>query len=994
MGMCEVDPFDWSLDQVVNYLCTGTSAAWTQSNLPRPNSVLLETALRENDITGEVLLTEVDKDAIVNDFGVRSLGQRATILRAIEYLQSLSPKYANHRGQAHRNVLASVAPSSVPAASFPASVHQSTAFNSSASTSPDAPVTYNVVPPHSSVNPEGRTPKFVSDPQARENEHIIIEKGGRKRRKLDLREMGKSQSLFKSKDPKQSKPRKFQYLNTEKMTMSQLFYTDIESGNDDVFLVVGNNAPPGQRKFVDHSLRHYFKQQPKAIKDKEGFTSWALFPYRKSMAPKNYPQYFTLFSRQDGEFVCTIEDITEWPELDKRSANQFDYLLAKYAPADDQDPLPLYGDSESENGYDTDTLREIEEERVPANIESPKKLFPEEVEAIIKKCITLFSQAWHKNKLPVQEGKAWKLWRQSRRTNSVHSMIKKASNDLVRLNKRMKGLQKAIKETSWKNESELSHQCQALEPTVFNQEEQQWKISVLELQQCPPRLAIPPLSRKRVSLPKKSNKDEESLNSEDEISSGIDELILDNEEPLQNSSTLPSAASARLVAQFEGEESSLNILGCQAFNTSTSLQKAPVLPIAVSSSSIASLQHQPSENLIPSSMQEPKIVDLTNDFDDPRQQDFEIRTPPLNPVDVNTSSSIPSPRTMIFNDVTNVKSSPSSNTSKQLPKKPKKIPDVDDVKGISLLSWISLEELRDRKRLLAKLMYSLDYDTQVCLQRYSFKNLSSCKHLRKRVWRTWRDLEDPDFLSGSASLSDGSEFLSREVTIFYICWLMCKKIELSEIPNFPVEKNTQDFASFFSQFKGVLQVAVNFHEREQLISPENVTVAISNSGGAEDTILKTKKTSSPRPRELYSKFAATQNLMDKADVDPDIDDEDFDVDGGPKYVPHKKRKRAVKESKEALASQRTAQDRVEKQEILQRRLAEGLQKRGVSGKDPTQQAVSFDTPVIYLHPFIGTQIKPYQLHGIQFMFRELIKDEKHQGCLLAHTMGLGKTMQV
>ena len=67
---------------------------------------------------------------------------------------------------------------------------------------------------------------------------------------------------------------------------------------------------------------------------------------------------------------------------------------------------------------------------------------------------------------------------------------------------------------------------------------------------------------------------------------------------------------------------------------------------------------------------------------------------------------------------------------------------------------------------------------------------------------------------------------------------------------------------------------------------------------------------------------------------------------------------------------------------------------GISNDDPKHQAVSFGDPVIYLDPHNGARVKPHQLRGIQFLWRELIEDENQQGCLLAHTMGLGKTMQV
>lgn len=54
-----------------------------------------------------------------------------------------------------------------------------------------------------------------------------------------------------------------------------------------------------------------------------------------------------------------------------------------------------------------------------------------------------------------------------------------------------------------------------------------------------------------------------------------------------------------------------------------------------------------------------------------------------------------------------------------------------------------------------------------------------------------------------------------------------------------------------------------------------------------------------------------------------------------------------------------------------------------------------DQDPIYLHPRIGRRIKGHQIEGVQFMWREIVMPEKSRsGCLLAHEMGLGKTMQV
>ncbi|KAI5295403.1 hypothetical protein KEM52_001507, partial [Ascosphaera acerosa] len=121
---------------------------------------------------------------------------------------------------------------------------------------------------------------------------------------------------------------------------------------------------------------------------------------------------------------------------------------------------------------------------------------------------------------------------------------------------------------------------------------------------------------------------------------------------------------------------------------------------------------------------------------------------------------------------------------------------------------------------------------------------------------------------------------------------------------------------------------------------------------------------------------------------------DPDYDGDDAESTHlAKRKRKVQQSAEALMIQKSAQRRVEDQTRQQRRLAKKLERMGVSNEDPERQAVSF-APEIYLHPHIGGRVKPHQLKGVQFLFREIVHDKRRQGALLAHTMGLGKTMQV
>lgn len=87
------DPADWSIDEVVDFLC-GTLTPWSQStNAPRPDVAVLEAALRDNQVTGGVLLNHVDLQVLRDDLGLKPFGPRSNIMTAIEYLRRRSGKY-------------------------------------------------------------------------------------------------------------------------------------------------------------------------------------------------------------------------------------------------------------------------------------------------------------------------------------------------------------------------------------------------------------------------------------------------------------------------------------------------------------------------------------------------------------------------------------------------------------------------------------------------------------------------------------------------------------------------------------------------------------------------------------------------------------------------------------------------------------------------------------------------------------------------------------
>lgn len=106
------------------------------------------------------------------------------------------------------------------------------------------------------------------------------------------------------------------------------------------------------------------------------------------------------------------------------------------------------------------------------------------------------------------------------------------------------------------------------------------------------------------------------------------------------------------------------------------------------------------------------------------------------------------------------------------------------------------------------------------------------------------------------------------------------------------------------------------------------------------------------------------------------------------------RKRKVQEDQEARDMREHDRARKEEEDARRRILQRQLPNSEIQ-EDIIVNVTKFaEQGYVFLNKIARPKIKPHQIEGIRFLWNQLVLDhEASQGCLLAHTMGLGKTMQ-
>lgn len=985
MSSVDGDPFDWTVEEVIDFLCHSPQTPWLQSatKSSRPDPTSLEVSLRENDLSGEFLLDGVEKDELRNDLGLKSLGQRNSMLKAIWYLRERSVKYQNLHANnnsplgSRHGISATPNRSNEPSPTF---------GNPSRGTTPQqgTPNQYSPLRTFDSMSqsrigvgfaglassasgPSRLTEKENKelskrnknasiDPSdseyntiIRRGEHYVFDQNGKKRRRLQLAPSNETQpTSFKPQSTSVSAD-KVWYMGPNSITPDELFYPLNTDEDGESFVIASPRFPTAQSSFVNKCLKYFYRQHPVKLNGQSGNSQWALLPYRPS---KGRPGYFTLYTSRDRDVVVTKESLKEWPQINEtettESGSSEDYdvyslLARKYQSREDynEDPiLPCYGDSGSEGEYDEETLQEIDDEQSERNKQS-KLLTPAEVDLIINTSITEYEKKWKEIHLPKKGWKAHRLWVNAKKKKRTNQKIQACENEIHHYENCLKKLQREICKGDYKTQSELKVQCKSMEQTVFNIQEGLWSLSVLEQQTCPPVIAAPPKPR-REPKPRIVENDEESLDSES------DGFIEDDDGEPQ----------ADTIDNSEEHIEPVEFPPCPSTSSDDEviMPPGPKRRARAQNKDKATTRREKTNPKSPSAIENmPQAIDLTQDSDSPRNdvtsarrdsnspamEDLTIKTPPLNPVE---QPNVQEPDAFYkIEGNSSVSPTPNTDTSKAAVCVPRhRRADLGPAGADSTsMTWDDIEESSNRGLLVKKSITELPVEERnsmvASIPGYNARELRTLVKMGLKAIRsdsyTIKELEDVR-----------KNKLIMRVSTFFISWVIGARLGKKGILSSQVDnalKSMNEFPAFFSVLCSSLATCKN------------------NDQGTSD---------SGTPQ------------------DPNVQ--------RPSDTPHKKRKREVKESQNAKSSQKAAQRRAALQAQQRKALEQKMTRMGLSNDDPTRQAVSFGDPVICLNPHIGQLVKPHQLKGIQFMWRELIKDDKQQGCLLAHTMGLGKTMQV
>ena len=825
--------------------------------------------------------------------------------------------------------------------------------------------------------------------------------------------------------PEQARSAKDAYLGPSALHVDRIFYGDtpldqeIQDDNhvdrlpltdgmvnhsENFTILFKNTFGSGQSTYVNGQLQRFLRlAKPERFRNK-GREVTGIVPYPAYLARKHQPLSMTIFEKSSDGYIASRSNRSAWRYVDEEShANEKDDPIIfnfpevsvqqnddpldpdrlekwKYLEGDDE-VLPAYGDSGSDGEYDLSTWREIEREqekrgRPSAKSSRHKTLDHTQVNAVIDRALEQFAEDWQVGRALKLQRFGWNVWHKSRRQGNTEAQVTKLTAKLNHLSIRLRVLRKEILEESWSSEKQVLKQAKSMQETVFGQKHTEWQISVVQLKNPPEKPAPLPqkLESKSTEVARQPLKDGEEgsdiddhdtydsdeemddfiVNDDDNEDSGLnDELMVTGARTAEDTQLLMTPKSNGHVPM----DGMLNVMDDAGSLVKHPLFKSKRESLPTAKSEIAYIDLTQLSDPIeleasgflpePMSMLSDRIhtppLDAVNDTDSSfrrrRKKPVEFRRPPMDTEIISLESDTEGSERIDKTPATQAQLSAFDETTK--------IADMDP-------KW--LEERQDRNRLLIWTIAKCP--TEIRRSAMTEVGRVSCQAMETTVWESLASLTDETLENGRVKIPERDAYM--RIVSWFITWTIPVYIKKSGgIQRAHLATATDDKAEF-RPFHSFLKTCLAHYTQ-----PVKVESLSQNS--AKDTPVK---------RVLL------EDLADRS-----------------QGTPAKKRKYQVQQSQEAMDLQYKAQERVRQQELRKKELKHHFKGLRVNDEDPTKVIINLSKEdhhdFIFINRKIGQRIQEHQKEGVRFMWRELTADHKQlQGCLLSHTMGLGKTMQV
>lgn len=980
------DPYNWTVEQVCRFFREDAPNFFRSipSNPQLPNLPPFLEALRGNDVNGFVLLTSVGTGDLRDEFGIRSFGQRSTLLYCINKLRERSPAYSRQNEQGASSQVSNPSP----------------ALAQSNSTETLA------------AEPLSSAPRRPGEVQV-QDEH------GRKRRKLNL-------SKLATVAPPSPPPMQIQdgYFGTASMPVDGLFFDKTQLGtevdhSESVELTILDTdrenesaehnfqfhalqKPVGESQYVHRQLSRYLRQDPLDL-TRSGHHALAVIPYREDLSRMvNKVQSAVVVRCASGgntpiatrENVAYLDHGGDYNGIAQESAlGQYDYLNEKYGGGEqeEKDDDTISMTSTAIDKMDAEIDAEWKEEQAEIAATQAKRLTTEDIEDVVDETVEKFINHWNVKKRPNHEQKhAWTVWKLMKGSKSRRlSLIENAKAKIEDYDRRLSGQKLHVVKAECSTKDEVAKLCKALKVTVLDREEQKWKIEVWQRTQEPNHVvrhgqqtgartttsagqSIPsfvPNAEDRLSvepaedagevfatpqgspIPHQDEAEDQGFDGSDEASKMDDFLETDDNQSLSNSIHRDGTNHPQ-QGEGDGDEASPLTPPSVHVDEEQSVHSSSVPPSSEDLPGMdAFFTQHPSKNT-PKTKKTPKKTSNgtpQHDFSKPSQPASASRRKATAVIDIS-SDSASTPKTGSTRSGRGVTKVDSQNAFLHSMPEKSSVHDVD--------SWqiANLVHAQDRKRLIIKLLREEGTARMFAIKALWIKRaMVGFKEDISSLLKTLRG--DPE----ASSAQPDPLLQTARLAIVWSCLRpeIMKGQSLDGIDWGAVDRDIPLFISFF----GVLMQKSDsklFVEREQ----------------------------SPSLTPLPNKPSASDIIEIESDTSVDTP------------LAKKKRKRRVKYSQKAVESQHTAMERQQRYRAAETQSSNSQQLMAMVGSGSVQLPIDLlkqDEGALFIHPAVAHMMKDHQINGVRFMWREITagadNNEDGQGCVLAHAMGLGKTMQ-